>query len=270
MVQFSYIYIPESLNSPILEKSLVYDDSNENSIISCFMDSLKSHYSKIKKSNKTKQNRKINLKRELKKNGLSNISENLFNNIDINKFQMVGQIPLLQGSMNEIYPENITLYVDDDGLTNGYDPNIRAESIVQAVCSNHVGPVWGDAFIARYFDDGNVFKRLNFLLKEIDSCSSWFQKAKNRNQFNLNNQTNQLKKLKNLIKKKSKISLEEQFSQGDFICISNLKKHVKLNKQIGQISGLFSRKKHRWPVKLLNGQIISIRPQNIKSTNKHK
>lgn len=270
MAKFTYIYIPESLSDLIQEKYLVYDDSNENSIISCFMESLKSHYSKIQKNNQIKKNRKINFKKQLKRTGIKNISENFFNNIDINKFQMVGQIPLLQGSMNEIYPENITLYVDDDGLTNGYHPNERAEGIVQSVCSNHVGPVWGDAFIARYFDDGNIFKRLNFLLKEIDSSSSWFQIAKNRNQYNLNNQNNQIKKIKNFIRKSKDISLENQFFQGEHISIFNLKKQINLNKQIGEICGSFSKKKHRWPVKLTNRQIISIRPENMKIVNKQK
>merc|ERR1712243_394240 len=114
---------------------------------------------------------------------------------------------------------HVAMYVDDNGSANGYPNNVRAAQIVGEVRANHVGPVYGDAFIASFYDDNDKFERRNFTVQDLNSSSEWFQEAKRRNTGNRGNVNENLNKLKaHLQKSDAQGTNANKYKIGDSNC----------------------------------------------------
>lgn len=70
----------------------------------------------------------------------------------------------------------VNMYVDDKGIAKGLDYNPRASAIAQA-CGLDV-KVFGDAFVAKQFDNDRGFYRIDFSTKDLDGDSEWVKKAR--------------------------------------------------------------------------------------------
>ena len=73
----------------------------------------------------------------------------------------------------------INMYVDDQGSLKNLPLNARATQIAQ-MCGLML-EVRGDAFIARFFDDDDNFRRLDFALPDLSSSAAWVAEARTFN-----------------------------------------------------------------------------------------
>jgi len=259
---FKYVYIPTDVSKPIECRELEY---NEETLVPCFIDEIKKHLSKIPKAADAAEKRNASVKEALEKKGDANLDLNLIN--AFSNLSMVGQIPLLSGRKTVEDGIDICMYVDDNGLANGYEPNVRAQQIAAEVRAKHYGPVWGDAFIATTYDDNDKFERHDFTLNDLNSSNPWFQQARNKNTKSAGNVNENLKKLQQTLdksKKEKKPDVEYQI--GDSVIVNGLKSKPHYNGQVGTIKGEYIPGKDRWPVLLLDGAILSVRTSNLTSS----
>ena len=84
-------------------------------------------------------------------------------------------VPLLANSKENNFV-GVNLYVDDTGSIKQLPINPRASDICRC-CGQHI-QVHGDAWIARFFDDEDGFRRLDFHLSEVSSAEQWVRTAK--------------------------------------------------------------------------------------------
>eukprot|EP00887_Chlorella_sp_A99_P000002 scaffold16.g2.t1 len=91
---------------------------------------------------------------------------------------LVENIALLSNSCDNGFI-GVNMYVDDEGSIKGLPTNLRASEI--AACCGKPMDVKGDAFLARVFDNGDDFARLNLALSEVSSSAAWVKEAKVQN-----------------------------------------------------------------------------------------
>jgi hypothetical protein len=89
--------------------------------------------------------------------------------------QLVESVPLLTNSKANDFV-GVNLYVDDIGSIKQLPVNVRASDICRC-CGHHI-QVHGDAWMARFFDNEDDFKRLDFQLSEVSSGAPWVRTAK--------------------------------------------------------------------------------------------
>eukprot|EP00300_Choanocystis_sp_HF-7_P007660 c1542_g1_i1.p1 GENE.c1542_g1_i1~~c1542_g1_i1.p1 ORF type:complete len:305 (+),score=67.08 c1542_g1_i1:47-916(+) len=70
----------------------------------------------------------------------------------------------------------VSLYIDDKGVAKGSPINARATELVRACGHNTL--VRGDAFVSRYFDNEEDWRRINFDVSDLDSSAGWIAQAK--------------------------------------------------------------------------------------------
>jgi len=246
------------------------------------MDELKTHFANLSKTPGAEAQKIEMLSAQLKKSGINDITPQLL--AGMGNLNLVGQIPLLQGKNTKNDAVSVTMYIDDNGKGNGYAANIRAKQLTKELMCRHEGPVYGDAFIARIYDNTDDFERRDFLLSELDSSSKWFKVGKQKNIKSLKNNNvsefaqvlQQQKKAKQATTKKKKtktaapsppVQINEaaigKFTQGENVIIDGLKNNSAFNGQTGLIHGEYIVEKDRWPVTLVNGKVISVRTENL-------
>eukprot|EP01084_Bolivina_argentea_P159774 278270_1 len=189
--QATYVLVPQDTDQPLQE--LTIDISNQNTELTVFLDELKKHYVKQKRTEQGKTQQIKNIKDEIKKKSKSQtqkIDDNLLNNATT--FEMVGTIvlmPPLPNISNKRQPngssmyKTIQIYLDDNGQFKNYKRNIRAESIAKTCNIDRLSPILGDVFISMYYDDDENFRRLNFTLNDCNSNSKLIKEAVKRNKF---------------------------------------------------------------------------------------
>jgi hypothetical protein len=84
----------------------------------------------------------------------------------------------------------ISLYVDDKGVARGLPVNHRATSLLETV-STRAGPVLGDAFVARMYDneadESGGFRRLDLGLADISSSAGWIKVCQQQKLLSMKN-----------------------------------------------------------------------------------
>jgi len=180
-----YILIPAYKHEPIQELELEQTAGQELSI---FLDTIKAHYRKITGGIENVAEKVKLVKAEMKKQGAKT-----YDNLGpetlkaMGKSQMVSNIPLMLrnitgGAVGWRGLEQIYMYVDDYGKLNHYPPNERAKDLLNQVGAKHNGPVWGDCFISRYYDDdADVFIRMDFGMSDLAKNAPWRHFAIRRN-----------------------------------------------------------------------------------------
>ena len=191
--QATYVLVPANVDQPLQE--LTIDLSDDSTELTVFLDTLKIHYRKKKRTKQGANQQIENIKKELNKNmkgndNLNKIDDDLLN--QATSWEMVGTIVLLPPLPNvgnkrqpigsSLY-RTVQMYVDDNGQFKNYERNLRAESIAKCCNVPRLTPIMGDVFISCYYDDDNNFRRLNFSLKDCESDSKWTKEAIRRNEF---------------------------------------------------------------------------------------
>ena len=169
--KFTYVCIPEKETDPIVELQLEYEEIDE---VSCLMNKLRQHYAQ--------KDKELN-------------QPNAQNDPMRTLMHLTGQVPLLNATKQTEFI-GISLYIADSGKNLNFGVNKRASDLCSSIGKASI--IYGDAFIAKYMDDGNdLFQRLDFTLKELDSSSAWFAQAKGQvgTPSDLQYQMDQLKKL---------------------------------------------------------------------------
>jgi len=254
---FIYVHIPVSPNDPVTTLTCHYD---ENTVVSCLMDDLKKHFGGIAKPSSAKEAQMLQMKQALEQQG-QQVNDDILRRFTA--VTMVGQIPLLQGKCTPDDTISVMMYIDDNGQVSNYPNNPRAQQIVRSVNSKHSGPVWGDAFISRYYDNGDDFNRLNFKLEELDSSVEWFVEASKRNLTNASNFDPKFEALKRTLNdKKKEKPIHKKFSMGNHVRIDGLKSRADLNGKLGIITSKYLKKKGRWGV-TVDGTQLSIKTENL-------
>jgi len=248
-----YVYIPVDPSKPMEERTMHYEPAN---VISCFLDELKLFFRTVPKATGSDAKKNQQLMKDLKSKGLKEVTPDVLQVLS-GMDDMIGSIPLLQGSMTSINPRHIAMYVNDNGKVYAFDSNPRAKSLCESCAAKHTGPVYGDAFIAQYFDDGDDFQRMDFTLKDLDSSADWFKDARKRNMKNIANAQSNVKAQVDLMK-------GSEYKKGEKVILHGLKSHAKYNEKLGTITGKYIKKKGRWPVKLPDGKMLSVKHENLR------
>ena len=87
----------------------------------------------------------------------------------------VDTIPLILNTKESQFV-GVNVYVDDQGSLKGLPLNVRASNVSHLAGTDV--RVMGDAFLARFFDNDDDFKRLDFTLKDLSNESEFFPEAK--------------------------------------------------------------------------------------------
>eukprot|EP01083_Nonionella_stella_P098997 278462_1 len=191
--QATYVLVPADPNEELKELSIDLSDPSQE--LSVFLDEIKKHYKKRKRSKLGQSAQIHHLKDEIsKKYGDQlkdkDVSQNLLQQAAT--FEMVGTIqlmPPLPNIGNKRQPigsklhSTIQMYLDDNGQFKDYQRNMRAESIAKTCSVPRVTPIMGDVFLSMYYDDEDNFRRLNFTLKDCDSNCALIKEAIKRNKF---------------------------------------------------------------------------------------
>ena len=186
-----YIYVPANAEEPMTECTI--DLGDEETELSVFIDKLRAHYGKSKRSKKGSSAQMKHIEQEVKKKMKDSeqpIDSNLLSQAA--NFEMVGTVQLMpplpmiggkrQPHGSAVY-QTIQMYVDDNGQFKNYDRNMRAESIARTCGVERVTAIMGDVFISMYYDDDENFRRMNFKLEDCKSESKWIKECIRRNEF---------------------------------------------------------------------------------------
>lgn len=75
---------------------------------------------------------------------------------------------------------SVNMYVDDQGVAKKLPVNQRATAILMALRKRM--QVLGDAWIAWYYDDDDLFIRYDFTVKDLDMSAQWVKLAQLANE----------------------------------------------------------------------------------------
>ena len=179
--RFKYVFIPCNDQRSIEELELeIFNEAEE---LECFLNALKEHFVRTEREctedrTITEEKKQEKLKEQLEKQSNGNkIDEEMLK--VASKMQMVQPVALLPGGTKNGFI-HVNMYVDDKGISKGLKINKRASDFTNLLhVPNHV---YGDAFIARIFDDERSdFKRIDFTLQELQSDAEWVIEAKRLN-----------------------------------------------------------------------------------------
>lgn len=184
---FKFVYIPYAESEAPQEWSITYDDPSET--VGCLINRLQKHYrdedARILKglSRAEADARQAALTQCLKatveQSGQHLTDEGAQAMASLSYF--VGQVPLLDATRASGF-ESVMMYVNDMGAAKALPVNRRAGEVCAA--AGVAETIHGDAFVARFYDDGrDDFRRLDFALGDLSSAAKWAQMARtiNRN-----------------------------------------------------------------------------------------
>ena len=185
-----YVLVPADTDEPL--QTLSIDLSDEATELTVFLDEIKKHFRKKKRTKKGESEQVRSLKHQIRQKygNTEAINANLLN--EATSFEMVGTIQLMpcipniggkRAKIGSSLFKTIQIYLDDNGEFKDYKRNQRAESIVKTCCVQRLSPIKGDVFISMYYDDDENFRRLDFDLNALDSKSKWMKEAIKRNKF---------------------------------------------------------------------------------------
>lgn len=167
---FQYVYIPQDPNQPMEERTYEGEVELGNDQ---FIESLKTHF-----QNATKQESDVDMLRQQMaqhagKDAMSKVSDDMM--LAMAQMQTVDIFPVML-PLKETEFEGISVYVDDKGVSKGLQMNPRVTSLVQTA-GYPDSRFFGDAFIAKIFDDQDDWRRLSITMSEISSEAAWVKKV---------------------------------------------------------------------------------------------
>jgi len=181
--KFCVVFVPANEQQDVEEWSLEIAKGDE---VGCLIDRLKQHYRDYDKQAQTKvdaasreQHKKRILEEAKKYSGGKDVEppSGFFDQL-MDMYQIEPYPLLLNRKSTEFV--GVNLYVDDHGMLKSLPHNKRAS----AICATVGKPcnVLGDAFIGRFFDNEDEFKRYDFTLADISSSDvEWMKKARAEN-----------------------------------------------------------------------------------------
>ena len=152
--------------------------SKDDDQIGCLTDHLQKWYSRSGKMTHDQEKAfKAMLNQRLKEKHGDKEAESLVN--DERAANMLNaeavEIVTLLPPVSENGYVSVTMYVDDKGCARQLPMNQRASGIMQATTAR-AGPVLGDAFFGRCYDNENdEFVRMDLCLNDLSSSAGWFR-----------------------------------------------------------------------------------------------
>eukprot|EP00891_Asterochloris_glomerata_P002514 jgi/Astpho2/2514/Aster-04231 len=183
---YKFVYIPADTSEPLqeLEQSFTNrDDSRVDSELQSLINTVKAHFAAIK-GPKTAQQKEAQRQQFLHNMGGADASDpKVAASINAameaaNDLNMVENVALLANAKDTGFV-GVNLYCDDEAGIMGAQANLRASDI--ANCCGKPLEVKGDAFLARVYDNGEDFKRMDFRLPEVSSSAQWVKDAATQN-----------------------------------------------------------------------------------------
>ena len=179
---FKFVRIPYTETAAPEEWSLTYEDPAET--VGCLINRLQQHYKdedeRILKTLTAAQAQERQatlakcLRATVEQSGRS-VSEEGVRALSALTY-LVGQVPLMDATRASGF-ESVMMYVNDMGAAKSLPVNRRASEVCAA--AGVAETIHGDAFVARFFDDGaDDFRRLDFPLADLSSTAPWAAKAR--------------------------------------------------------------------------------------------
>lgn len=182
---FKFVYIPYTESEAPQEWSLTYDDPSET--VSCLINRLQKHYREedarivkgLTRDQAAARQTALTecLKATVEQSGQSVTEEEIQRLTSLS--YLVGQVPLLDATRASGF-ESVMMYVNDMGAAKSLPVNRRAGEVCAA--AGVAETIHGDAFVARFYDDGrDDFRRLDFALGDLSSAAKWAGMARTIN-----------------------------------------------------------------------------------------
>lgn len=175
--EVTIVFVPADSKLPMREIKI---KQTEETHITAVMDYAKAHFEKKKKvfTEEEKVAYRLNIREQLgaKAANIDNLDA-LIDQMSMSGNTLVEPYALMNNKKATGYMA-VMMYLDDMGTAKGLGLNQRASGLAAVV--NRPVRVLGDAFIGRYFDDDDAFKRLDFKLSDIEgepSQTSWVRLA---------------------------------------------------------------------------------------------
>eukprot|EP00960_Hanusia_phi_P002600 75882-Hanusia_phi.AAC.4 len=172
-VCFKFVYIPCEHSMSMEEWELAPGKGDEE--IGCLTEHLQRWFSK---SGRLSEDQKSQLKEQVKLHAMKkNVSvDTILGNSafadDVLQTESV-EIVLAAVLSPTSHTRAVSMYVDDKGLVRDLLRNERATGLMETL-TGRGGPVLGDAFLARCYDnEQDTFKRLDFVLADVSSSAGW-------------------------------------------------------------------------------------------------
>ena len=195
---FKFVYIPCEQGQPMEEWCLT--PKNQEDEIGCLTSHLQMWFGKRGLTEEQKRDFKEHVRMHLKQRNPDEKTEELLDNsLNIPKIGEVSdqilscetvEIVTVLPPISNFGYVTISLYIDDKGVARGLPHNHRATSLLETV-STRVGPVLGDAFVARSYDNEGEhggFRRMDLGVSEISSSAGWIKVCQQQKLMSLKNQ----------------------------------------------------------------------------------
>ena len=194
---FKFVYIPCEHGQAMEEWHLAPKDQEDE--IGCLTNHLSLWFGKMGLTEEQKREFKEHVKMHLKKrNPEEKFNELLDNPTGNDQIAQLGEQVLTAETVEIVtvlapQPQfgyvSISLYIDDKGVARGLPVNQRATSLLETV-STRRGPILGDAFVARTYDnegDNGGFRRLDLGVADISSSAGWIKVCQQQKLLSIKN-----------------------------------------------------------------------------------
>lgn len=192
---FKYVFIPASTNDSIQE--LEFPENVDNIEKDLFRESLEKYYSSLGESidrevllGQLKARTGVDLSEKLGSGEVSDEQvDKLMHSASVEIFPV--QLPTRETNF-----QAVSVYCDDKGVAKELEENPRMSGLVQA-CGFPAQTFRGDCFVGRIYDDTeDVWKRIDFTLKDCSSDAPWvIQNKRARESRNINDMSSMASKL---------------------------------------------------------------------------
>lgn len=168
---FTYVYIPQDPSQPMEERVYADDVELENDK---FIERLKEHFATCSKQEADVAVLRKQIEAKTSKEQMAKVTDEMM--------LMMGQMTTV-----EIFPvllpvqttgfEGVSVYVDDKGVSKNLSVNERASRLVQTAGYPADTRFFGDAFVAKVFDDQDAWRRMDMTMGEMNSDADWVKKT---------------------------------------------------------------------------------------------
>jgi len=192
---FRFVYIPCEQGQPMEEWSLA--PRNQEDEIGCLTNHLQLWYGKSGLTEEQKRHFKEHVRMHLKHKNPQDNPDELLEPKDpkvadvsdaILRTESVEIVTLLPPQSRFGYI-TVSMYIDDKGVARNLPHNHRATSLLETV-STRMGPILGDAFVARTYDnegDHGGFLRLDLGVQDISSSAGWIKVCQQQKLLSIRN-----------------------------------------------------------------------------------
>ena len=194
---FKFVYIPCEHGQPMEEWCLAPKDQEDE--IGCLTNHLQLWFGKRGLTEEQKREFKEHVRHHLKKRNPDDPYTEILDNptgdeqyahlsdqvLTAETVEIVTVLP----PQSQFGYVSVSLYIDDKGVARGLPVNQRATSLLETV-STRSGPILGDAFVARTYDnegDNGGFRRLDLSVADISSAAGWIKVCQQQKLLSIKN-----------------------------------------------------------------------------------